>query len=200
MYQQQNPYAPPQAFDPNYAAYGYGYGQSWDQPLASRGARFGARMIDGLLAMLSLVPGGIWLIAAMDSAQSARYSSTYDPYATSYSSGPNFEDLAGPIALMVLPMLALTIYQWVMTAKHGQTLGKKWLKIKIVKHDGSPVDFVSGVILREWVQGFLNNLPWVGGIVALIDVCMIFSQDQQCMHDKIAKTKVIAVMPGEAGF
>lgn len=203
-YQQQNPYAPPQTYEQPYGGYGYGYGgMGWDQPLASRGARLGARLLDGLLAFVTMVPGMIWLFTAMDSASSRRYSgsydpysSSYDPYASSYSSGPNFDDMIGPLAVMLLPVLALSIYQWVLISKQGQTLGKKWLNIKIVKLDGSPVDFVSGVVLREWVQGFINNLPWVGGIIALIDACMIFSQDQQCMHDKIAKTKVIAVMPG----
>jgi uncharacterized RDD family membrane protein YckC len=205
MYQDpQNPYAPPQNYGAPYGygqpAYGYGYQAGWDQMLASRGSRLGARLLDGLITFVTMIPGLVWLISASSESSSHGYSSTYDPYGTSYSSGPTFEDMVGPIALMMIPALAFTIYNWVLISKRGQTLGKKWLNIKIVKLDGSPVDFVSGVILREWVQGFINNLPWIGGIIALIDACMIFSQDQQCMHDKIAKTKVVVVMPDTTGY
>jgi len=192
-----NPYAPPQNYQAPYG-YGqppYGFGDAaWDQPLATRGARFAARLLDGLMVVATMIPGIIWL-ATLSSESGAS-----DPYGTStYSTGPTFDDMLGPIFLMLLPALALTIYNWVLIAKRGQTIAKKWLNIKIVRLDGSPVDFVSGVILREWVQGFINNIPWIGSILGLIDACMIFSQDQQCMHDKIAKTKVIAVLPGGDG-
>ncbi|HTJ80424.1 MAG TPA: RDD family protein [Polyangiaceae bacterium] len=206
MYQDpQNPYAPPQNYGAAYGygqpAYGYGYQAGWDQMLASRGSRLGARLLDGLVTFVTMIPGLVWLISASSESSSHSYSSTYDPYGTSsYSSGPTFEDMMGPFALMLIPALAFTIYNWVLISKRGQTLGKKWLNIKIVKLDGSPVDFVSGVILREWVQGFINNLPWIGGIVALIDACMIFSQDQQCMHDKIAKTKVVLALPDTTSY
>lgn len=195
--QQNNPYAPPQAYSPpGYGAYSpYGGDGQWDQMLASRGSRFAARLIDGLLAVPFMIPGLIMMFDEFESMQSSPSS-----YGGSYGSEPNLESLYGAIALIALPVLAFTIYQWVLVARTGQTLAKKWMKIKIVRHDGSPVDFVSGVIMREWVTSFLSNLPYVGGIIGLVDALMIFSEDHQCLHDKIAKTKVIAVMPSAAGF
>jgi uncharacterized RDD family membrane protein YckC len=175
-----NPYAPPQ--DHNYQPYPQ-YGGGWDQPLATRGARFGARLIDGLLTMVVAAPGFIYLMSGFEDSARA-------------GSSAMEEMIFVALGIIGLPILALSVYQWIGIAKRGQTLGKKWLNIRVVKHDGSPVDFVSGVILREWVQAVINNLPYIGSILALVDSCMIFATDQQCMHDKIAKTKVIAVIPG----
>jgi len=192
-----NPYAPPQNYSPQgYGAYSpYGGDGQWDQMHASRGSRFAARLIDGLLAVPFMIPGFIMFFDEIESMQSSPSS-----FGGPSASTPNLENFYGSIAVMLLPVLAFTIYQWVLIAKTGQTLAKKWMKIKVVRHDGSPVDFVSGVIMREWVTSFLSNLPYVGGIIGLVDAVMIFSDDHQCLHDKIAKTKVIAVMPDATGF
>ena len=174
-----NPYAPPQ--EQHYQPYSQFGG--WDQPLATRGARFGARLLDGLLTMAVALPGIIYLMSGFENSARAGEKALE-------------ERIFVAVGLVGLPILALSIYQWIGIAKRGQTLGKKWLNIRVVKQDGSPVDFVSGVILREWVQAVINNLPYVGSILAVVDSCMIFASDQQCMHDKIAKTKVIMVIPG----
>jgi uncharacterized RDD family membrane protein YckC len=76
-------------------------------------------------------------------------------------------------------------------ATTGQSLGKKWLGIKIVKMDGTEVDLVSGVILRSWVIGGCTYIPYVGSCVWLLDALWIFGQEQRCLHDHIANTKVI---------
>ena len=67
------------------------------------------------------------------------------------------------------------------------------LGMKIVKTDGSDVNFVSGVILRSWVTGALSNIPFIGGIIGLVDALMIFGEEHRCLHDHIAGTKVISV-------
>jgi uncharacterized RDD family membrane protein YckC len=97
------------------------------------------------------------------------------------------------MAVLFLSMFGLAIYQWILIATTGQTLAKKWLKMKIVKVDGTPVDFVSGVILRSWVVQALSAIPMVGGLVGLIDALMIFGAEQRCLHDHIAGTIVIDV-------
>lgn len=154
-----NPYAPPQQ-----PAYG-SYGASTDMHvLADRGTRLGARLIDqGLLI-------GCLLIMA--------------PFLASNNEGV----IAAGVGLALVAALGLGIYQWVLIAQSGQSLGKKWTGIKIVKVDGSDVDFMSGVILRNWVIGAINA---VVGIVGIVDVLMIFAEDRRCLHDHIAGTKVI---------
>ncbi|NUP04687.1 MAG: RDD family protein [Polyangiaceae bacterium] len=184
-----NPYAPPAAQDPTYGY--YDGAAAYDAPLASRGARFVAQLLDGLLLMAAMIPGFIYLWISIDSSRGQLRAGPY-----SEPTDFVFDSFVGPILVMAIPFLALTIYQWVLISKMGQTLGKKWMDIRIVRHDGSPVDFVSGVILRNWIMGFLGNIPYIGGCIALVDILFIFTEDQQCLHDKIAKTKVISVLPG----
>jgi uncharacterized RDD family membrane protein YckC len=179
-----NPYAPPA---PDFS----GYAPSFDDAvLATRGARFGAKLLDGLLDLALCIPGMIWLFSAMSEPQQSRQLGMY-----SQSVEPNYGAMIGPIAAMVVPLLALTAYQWYLIATRGQTLGKKWLNIRILRTDGSPVGFVNGVILRNWIMQFLAQIPWIGGIISLVNICFIFGSEQQCLHDKIAGTKVVAVLP-----
>jgi len=51
--------------------------------------------------------------------------------------------------------------------------------------------FVHGVLLRQWVMGLLNAIPFIGNIIALVDPLMIFGDERRCLHDHIAGTKVI---------
>ena len=92
--------------------------------------------------------------------------------------------------------MILNIYQWYLISTTGQSLAKKWFRIRIVKTDNTGVDFVSGVLLREWVLGFVAGaingvIPSAGSIVSLVDALMIFGSERRCLHDVIASTKVV---------
>lgn len=78
--------------------------------------------------------------------------------------------------------------QSVMTALNGQTLGKKILKIRIVRlPDDSNPGFVHGVLVRRWLIGILALIPGF----ALIDALSIFREQKRCFHDQIAGTRVL---------
>ena len=47
--------------------------------------------------------------------------------------------------------------------------------------------------MRSWVPGFIGLIPIVGGIFPWVDALFIFGDEQQCVHDKIAGTKVISL-------
>jgi uncharacterized RDD family membrane protein YckC len=53
-------------------------------------------------------------------------------------------------------------YQWYLISTTGQSLGKRWLGVQIVRVDGSPSGLRHGVILRSWILGALGNVPGVG--------------------------------------
>ena len=65
--------------------------------------------------------------------------------------------------------------------------------MKIIKTTGEEVNFVSGVLMRTWVPAFIGWIPVVGGLFGLLDALYIFGDEHQCIHDKIAGTKVISV-------
>ncbi len=154
-----NPYAPP-SVDAQTPAWAQDYDMG--QVLATPGTRLVAQLLDGLLLVGACLPAIIGAIAESP-------------------------ELA--IGLGVLGYLGLSIYQWYLLATTGQTLGKKWMGVRVVKYaDGGPVDFVSAVVLRLWVIGLASAFI---SIVGLIDVLFIFSSEHRCLHDHIAGTKVI---------
>jgi uncharacterized RDD family membrane protein YckC len=87
--------------------------------------------------------------------------------------------------------LALVGLQAYLIATTGQSIGKRWFKIKIVKLDGSQVNFVTGVLVRQWLITLLQYIPGIGSVTSLIDVLFIFRADRRCIHDFLAGTKVI---------
>ena len=94
--------------------------------------------------------------------------------------------------LLGLGFLALLIVQIYLLSTRGQSVGKKIMKVKIVKYlDDSSPGFVHACLLRLIVPGFINGIPIVGSIFPLVDACFIFSEERRCIHDLIAGTKVV---------
>jgi uncharacterized RDD family membrane protein YckC len=148
-----NPYAAPQAGDI------YGAAAS-TEPAATAGARFMARFLDGVI---ETAPIAIGMVLAL-------VMSTEDSPALV------------PMALGYLAFLGFWIYQTVRLIKTGQTLGKKWAGVKVVRLDGS---------LASFGNHFLRGL--VFGVLGIISIVFIFRADRRCLHDMAGETKVIAV-------
>lgn len=155
-----NPYAP--AHTPGVQA--YGFTQQGEHVLAERGTRFAAKLIDGLAYIVPFIVGGLMVASSVDAL------------------------IAVGAGIMGLGWFGLMIYQWYLTATRGQTIGKRWLGIRIVKTDGSPCGFVHGVILRQWVMNLINAIV---GITGVVDPLMIFGEERRCLHDVLASTKVV---------
>lgn len=140
------------------------------QFLADRGTRFAGALIDNLLYGVSMLPG----------------------FLIGLSLDMKIEESAG---LGMFTLLPFAIYQWYLVATRGQSLAKRWLKMRIVRADGSPPGFLYGVILRSWLPLGISAIPGVGRAFGFIDAVAIFSGDKrQCLHDLFAGTKVITVI------
>jgi uncharacterized RDD family membrane protein YckC len=168
-----DPFAPPASnLDPRLGAGG-------ESSLASRGARFGGAFLDGLIAVPFIIIGVV----------------------VAGKMGGGMATLAKPspfnTLIFFLCGLPLNLFQWYLVVTKGQTLGKRIVKTKILKIDGSNVDFVSGVVLRYWVVMTLSlvcnliNLAAVGGLFGLVDALFVFRSDRRTVHDLIAGTKVV---------
>ena len=111
-------------------------------------------------------------------------------------------------------------YQTWLATREGQSIGKLLLGARVVRTDGSAVDFLRGVLLRSWTLGalplvaagifaarseagysartFFEAIPTVPvlgvGLVALGIGTMSFAtaKDRRGVHDRIAGTKVVA--------
>jgi uncharacterized RDD family membrane protein YckC len=147
-----NPFAPPRSDIAGALASG--------PPLADRGSRFWARFLDGLIEG---APVAVGMIAAL------LMSSDQQP-------------ALAPMMVGYLIAFGLWVFQTVRLVTTGQTLGKKFAGVKVVRLDGGPVSFGSH---------FLRGLVWA--IAGLISIFFIFREDRRCLHDLAGETKVIAV-------
>jgi uncharacterized RDD family membrane protein YckC len=169
---------------------------------ASRGRRLAAQLLDLLVA----TPFGIlgFLISMAVAGGFKAYLAQAAQHAPSLFSPQAQRQQQLVFLLCGLPIMIL---QWYLVVKTGQSLGKRWLGIKIVKLDGSPVDFVSGVVLRSWVLygttalAQILGIPFLmipGTLLEFLDPFFIFGRQRRTLHDRIAGTKVVyAAKSGE---
>jgi uncharacterized RDD family membrane protein YckC len=135
--------------------------------LAGRGTRLGAALLDGVFMMLIGVPifiGGL------------------------LSGGS--DDKTMLVVGGVLGLTAFIVWAWFtirLLMANGQTIAKKLLGIKIIRTDGSAASFSRILWLRGFVNGLIGIVPFYG----LIDLLFIFSEERQCLHDKLADTMVV---------
>lgn len=94
-----------------------------------------------------------------------------------------------------LPYLgALVILQAVLLTLRGQSVGNLLVRTRIVRADnGEPAGFLRAFLLRGALARVIRQVPFVGGIFWIVDSCFIFREDKRCLHDLIARTKVVKV-------
>jgi uncharacterized RDD family membrane protein YckC len=143
--------------------------------LAERGARLAAVLLDFLCVVPAAVLVGVFAYVL-----------------GSRSNGAPISPLAFVWAgVGGLYFLGLAIFQTYLLSTRGQTLGKRWMGVKVVKLDGSAPGFVHAVLLRIFVNGLIGGIPKVGAAYSLVDILMIFRDDRRCVHDLIAGTRVV---------
>jgi uncharacterized RDD family membrane protein YckC len=165
---EHNPYQSPQAIvaDP-------GTGQH----LASRGARLGAALLDSLIIMVVLLPvmyvGG-YFSALLDAARAGEQLPFFDRF------------MWGVIGISLVFAI-----QFVPLKNSGQTWGKKIVGVKIVDMDGEQPGL--GVLLgrRYLVYNGVGLIPFLGGLISLVNILCIFRGDKRCLHDLVAGTQVV---------
>jgi uncharacterized RDD family membrane protein YckC len=144
--------------------------------LATRGQRFGAALIDGIIGMLVTFP----LLLAF-------FGFSY----TSYGLWVAQNMFMATIVSFVLGIGIYLLLHGYLLHKNGQTIGKMLLKIKIVRKDGTVADFARIVLRRILPVMLIANIPYVGGLVLLVNYLLIFRASYFCGHDDIADTMVI---------
>ncbi|HEV7611615.1 MAG TPA: RDD family protein [Steroidobacteraceae bacterium] len=148
--------------------------------LASRGARLAAVTIDGLLGFIGFMPAYVMNFATL--TQHAR-----NPVAAWIGIAKS----GGWFYVGVLLALVVLAIDLRLLARNGQTIGKKLLGIKVVRVDGSPVTLFRVFFLRYVCNTFIQFVPLLGSLYALVDDLMIFGEKRRTVHDYIADTIVI---------
>lgn len=154
-------YAPPQA-----AVVDVEPGNAGPGTLAGRGKRLAAVLIDSVL----LFPVGLVALGAEPTLESAGII------------------LAAIAALWIIAVVVVQLY---MLNKSGQTIGKRLLKVRIVRKDGSRASLGRLFGLRYLVPALLGVIPLIGSVFGLADALAIFGKDRRCLHDLMADTVVI---------
>jgi len=132
-------------------------------PYASYGQRVGAYIID------LLIIGGIVLILIVAGA---------------------LADTPAPFVFAGIFGLASVVYKPVMEGARGQTLGKMAVNIKVVRAaDAGPIGY--GEAFLRWLVGAVIGFIPFGTLVDLL--WPLWDQYNQTLHDKVAKTIVVAV-------
>jgi uncharacterized RDD family membrane protein YckC len=152
--------------------------------LAEPMTRLVAQIVDLVAGLGAVLPGIACLIAGIIVAAGAP--SDQPPPAA----GILF--LAG-VGLIAVGGLAIGIYQIVLLSQRGQTIGKRYMRVKIVRMDHrGPAGFVHAWLLRSFVPGLIGSIPFgVGALFGLVDILFIMREDRRCIHDLIAGTQVV---------
>jgi uncharacterized RDD family membrane protein YckC len=142
--------------------------------LASLSDRFLASLIDGLISNIPATLITMILFGANNPLDIFR--------------GRNF-----PITLVWLFLFELIfiLVNWKLLYNNGQTIGKKYMGIKIVSLDNSLPPFTKSYGARYLAPALIGLIPIIGSIFAFADILFIFTDKRRCLHDRIAGTKVI---------
>ena len=147
--------------------------------LADRWVRLAAVLIDAAIALVVMVPlmlmGGYWQAA----------------FEAGKSGGFGFMPLGTTLLWAVVGFVVFALVQGYPLHARGQTWGKKLLSIRIVDLQGHTPPLADLLLKRYLPTHAIVNIPCVGGLYALVDALMIFRQDQRCLHDLIAGTRVV---------
>jgi uncharacterized RDD family membrane protein YckC len=162
-----NPYAPPKTVvaDPEDLQLG-------PNTLAGRGQRFGAAVLDALIAV-------IWSIPL------TRYFNLLG-YTWNHPA-----PLPTTLLVGVLSFAMFCLVNGYLLSKSGQTIGKKLVGIRIATLDGGLPELWKILVLRYGTLQVVELIPLVGPLFGIIDVLFIFRSDRRCLHDLIAGTKVV---------
>jgi uncharacterized RDD family membrane protein YckC len=169
---ENNPYAAPAAVVDDVAA--------WDafdleNRKATRGKRFGAAVVDGVINLIWVLP----IIWGATMAVDVRHG--LKPAAP----------MVGVMMLGLCLLIGIFVVNCMMIHRSGQTIGKRALDIAIVRTDGSRIGVARYIFLRVVPIVLIGMVPVVGRLINLVDPLLIFSKERRCLHDLIADTIVV---------
>lgn len=171
--QSTNPYAPPRSNveSPESAVS--------TLELADRGTRLGASLLDGVITGLPV----FGLVLALFLASGHGF---LDPM----PAGTHVLFILGALLIGAAVHLAINGH---LLVKHGQTVGKKLCGIRIIRRDGGLPTLWDSFGKRHMPVMVVSQIPFIGGLLTIIDACFIFRDNRRCLHDELAGTLVVKV-------
>jgi len=142
---------------------------------ASLGKRFAATCIDISIMMVCLVPivQSMGLVELVEKQQAI--------------------PVDAQIKLIIFQLMMFFVLHGFLLQQYGQTIGKRIIGIAIVTLDNQKPAFLPLILQRYVSQWLMGMVPVLGVLLRLADILFVFRDDRRCIHDWIAKTKVIDV-------
>ncbi len=165
-----NPYQAPQARVDDVAT------QLQAFVLAERSTRVGAIFIDGAIFMVPFV--AVVMPLMMLITPQGGDTATWMLW------------IMGIASIVMLAVFAVNLVFW---HRYGQSIGKRILKIKIIRSDGSRAGLGRIFFLRVMIPVLIGVIPIAGNLFSVVDPLMIFRDSRKCLHDNIADTVVVKV-------
>jgi uncharacterized RDD family membrane protein YckC len=134
--------------------------------LASRFIRLIARILDGFAWFIIYIP--LLFLTALESS---------DSY----------------YILVSLSFILVVCVNIVFIVRDQQTIGKKIVKIRIVRKDYSACSGGRIILRRYLLIWVISSIPFIGPIFGLANILCIFRESRYCLHDDIADTCVVQV-------
>ncbi|MBB4892172.1 putative RDD family membrane protein YckC [Streptomyces olivoverticillatus] len=143
-------------------------------PLANRGKRLLARIIDGLLV-------GVPISVIF--------------YGATWGSNP-WNDQAKSTSLSIIIAVVYFVYEGLMLTSRGQTVGKMAMHIRVAMLENGAIPAGRPGWTRAAVYNLPEIVPCCGFIFWLVNVLWCTWDDpyHQCLHDKAAKTVVVSTV------
>ncbi|RYD23627.1 MAG: RDD family protein [Verrucomicrobiaceae bacterium] len=148
--------------------------------LASRGQRFIGSLVDGMVGLVIMVP------ITMGFQQAGMINSWMDL---------GLMDEGHWLLLSAIHFLIYMAVQWHFLISTGQSIGKKLVRTRIVTMDGRKPAMTCLVARREGFSTAIGMIPVVGEYLILVDALFVFRQDRRCLHDLVAGTQVVKILP-----
>ncbi len=143
---------------------------------AGRLGRLLANLADGLVALLCVLP--LLLLLGVGAMMDA-----------SKDTASMLLAIGGLIAAVAV--LGVFIYNLILLSREGQTIGKRWIGIRIVRNDGSQAGLGRIFWMRMFAPALVGVIPFLGSIFGLANVLWIFGDEKRCLHDLMADTIVV---------
>jgi uncharacterized RDD family membrane protein YckC len=149
--------------------------------LASIGNRFLACAIDHAIqaVSLALIAGGFLIVANSSDLEGA------------FSTAPKWVIAVMILALFLIFTGYFAFFEWMWS---GQTPGKRWLKLRVIREDGRPITF-----WESSIRNLLRAFDMMPGMFYSIGLISVFSTTRdQRIGDMVAGTVVVREREAEA--
>jgi len=149
--------------------------------LASIGNRFIACAIDHTIQIVSLIALVIIFLLIQD----------FSDFGNRLTSAPKWVQAVLIVLVFLLMSGYFAFFEWIW---NGQTPGKRWLKLRVIREDGRPISFFEAM-----VRNLLRNFDIMPGLFYSVGLISVFATERdQRVGDLVAGTVVVREREAEA--